>query len=61
MAAETETVRAGTYPLYRPLILYTRSPAPTQAADFIAFVLSPRGRALVAEHGFVAASAHGWR
>jgi phosphate binding protein len=46
-------VRAGSYPLYRPLLMYVRDDAPAIALEFLRFVLSPEGAALVQAEGFV--------
>ncbi|MEW6336325.1 MAG: phosphate ABC transporter substrate-binding/OmpA family protein [Acidobacteriota bacterium] len=46
-------VRAGSYPLYRPLLMYVREDAPSAALDFLRFVLSTEGAALVQAEGFV--------
>jgi phosphate binding protein len=55
VAPSTETVQNSSYPIFRPLLFYTRG-APTGAvAAFLRFVLSPSGRAQVEKFGFVAA------
>lgn len=46
-------VRAGSYPLYRPLLMYVRDDAPAIALEFLRFVLSSEGAALVQAEGFV--------
>ncbi len=48
------TIREGRYPVYRPLLLYTRGRPTGVAARFIAFALSDAGRALVTKDGFIA-------
>lgn len=48
-----ETVRDGSYPIYRPLYLYARSARSGLLDDFVSFVLSAEGRRLVAASGFV--------
>ncbi|MGZ3405817.1 MAG: substrate-binding domain-containing protein, partial [Polyangia bacterium] len=50
---ETATIRDGSYPIYRPLLFYTRGAPTRDAAAFLSFVLGPDGQALVREHGFV--------
>lgn len=47
------TVRDGTYPIYRPLLMYTRGRPQGETASFLRFVLSPAGQTLVQQHGFV--------
>jgi len=54
IAATAATVRDGTYPIYRTLLLYTRGAPRGEIAPFLAFALSPAGQALIEEHGFVA-------
>jgi phosphate transport system substrate-binding protein len=53
IAASAQTVRDGTYPVYRPLLMYTRGAPRGQVAAFLRFVLSPAGQELVAKHGFI--------
>jgi phosphate binding protein len=51
--AAFESVRSGKYPLYRPLLMYvagTPKPAP---ADFIRYVLSAEGAAIMTRNGFI--------
>ncbi len=48
-----ETIRDGTYPLYRQLSLLTAPTSQPLAMDFIAFVLSPEGQAYVEEFGWI--------
>jgi outer membrane protein OmpA-like peptidoglycan-associated protein len=55
----TATVRDGTYPIYRPLLLYTRGEPQGIVRDFVQFVLSPAGQALVESNGFVRAEGSG--
>ena len=47
------SVRDGSYPLYRPLLLYTRGAPHGETARVLQFALSPEGQALVAGNGFV--------
>lgn len=53
VTATAETVRAGTYPLVRPLYLVTRAPPSGLAKEFIDFAQSPDVRDLVAKFHFV--------
>ena len=48
-----ETVRSGTYPLFRPLSLLTGPLSQPLADEFINFVLSPEGQADVEEFGWI--------
>jgi phosphate binding protein len=50
---EPAAVRDGTYPLYRPLFLYTRGAPHGLAADLVRFALSPAGQDIVQAVGFV--------
>jgi phosphate transport system substrate-binding protein len=47
------TVNDGTYPLARPLFMYTNGTPSGLAKDFLAFIMSEKGQALVKEAGFV--------
>lgn len=53
VVASLTTVRRGAYPLYRPLLMYTVGTPEGATRDFLRFVLSDQGRAIVARHGFV--------
>ena len=48
-----ETVLKGTYPISRPLFMYTNGKPKGLAKDFIDFVLSEEGQKIVKEQGFV--------
>jgi len=48
-----ETVKDGSYPISRPLFMYTDKNAPKKVADYIAWVLGDKGQAIVKEKGFV--------
>ncbi len=54
IAPAAQTVRDGSYPIYRPLLIYTRGAPHGPAATFLRFVLSPAGQGLVTKHGFIA-------
>ncbi len=47
------TVNDATYPLARPLFMYTNGTPSGLAKDFLAFIMSKEGQALVKEAGFV--------
>jgi phosphate transport system substrate-binding protein len=51
--ASTATVRTGSYPIYRPLLMYSRGEAAGPARELLAFILSDEGRKLVAKEDFV--------
>jgi phosphate transport system substrate-binding protein len=51
--ASVETVRTGTYPIYRPLLMYSRGEPHGAARELLAFILSGEGRAMVARNDFV--------
>ncbi|OPZ60869.1 MAG: Phosphate-binding protein PstS 1 precursor [Deltaproteobacteria bacterium ADurb.Bin510] len=53
VACTKASVVAGTYPLSRPLILYTNGAPKGLALDFIRFIQGPSGQQLVDEEGFV--------
>lgn len=58
-----DTVRRGTYPIYRPLLLYTRGMPEGDTRELVAFILGPTGRQLVKREGFIppdTASLPGW-
>jgi phosphate binding protein len=50
---EPAAIRDGSYPLYRPLFLYTRGAPSGLAADLVRFTLSPAGQDIVQAVGFV--------
>jgi outer membrane protein OmpA-like peptidoglycan-associated protein len=51
--ASVATVRTGTYPIYRPLLMYSRGEPQGEARNLLAFVLSSEGQKLVAKNDFV--------
>jgi len=51
--ASPQTVLAKTYPVARPLYMYTAGQPKGEAGSFIAFILSPAGQKLVEKEGFV--------
>ena len=48
-----ETVRNGTYPLVRPLYIYTRGEPQGALREFLEFLLGPQGQRVVREQGFI--------
>ena len=55
VAPEPKYVRSSTYLLTRPLLLVTREAPAGQVKEFVDFLVSPEGQAIVAQAGFVAA------
>lgn len=53
VAPSTTTVLDGSYPLARPLYLYTATPAAPHVREFLDWVLGPGGQAVVGDLGFV--------
>ena len=51
--ATTENVKAGTYPVSRPFALCTNGQLTDVAADFIDYILSAEGQAIVAAEGYI--------
>lgn len=51
--ATLENVRAGSYPIARELYMFTTGEPTGLAKDYIDFILSPDGQAIVEEEGFV--------
>jgi phosphate transport system substrate-binding protein len=51
--ATLENVKAGTYPISRELYMFTQGEPTGLANDYIAFILSSDGQAIVEEEGFV--------
>jgi len=53
IAPSIETVKAGKYPIQRPLHLLTKGQPTGDAVAFIAFLDSPEGQKIITEEGFV--------
>lgn len=51
------TIRDGSYPIARPLLVYSRGAPRAASAELLRFVLSPAGRSVVREAGFVPSDA----
>ncbi|HPW94707.1 MAG TPA: substrate-binding domain-containing protein [Fibrobacteraceae bacterium] len=49
-----ETVKNGTYPISRPFNIATKGTVSAVAEDFIAFILSDEGQAVVEKNGYIA-------
>jgi phosphate binding protein len=50
---DRDTIRAGTYPIYRPLLLYVRGLPSPEVAALLRFCVGSTGQALLADHGLV--------
>jgi len=48
-----ETVNSDTYPLARPLFMYTNGEPTGSVKEFIDFVMSEEGQKLVEENGYI--------
>lgn len=55
VAPGPDTIRDGSYPLSRPLLLLTDGPPSGAAAEFVALLLSEEGQALVEANGYLRA------
>ncbi len=53
VVASKETVLNGTYPIGRPLFMYTQGKPTGPMKEYLDFVLSPKGQVLVEEAGYV--------
>jgi phosphate transport system substrate-binding protein len=53
ISANDETVRAGQYPLCRPVYLYSSAEPSNSVKNFLKYVLDYRGQAIVKEHDLV--------
>jgi phosphate binding protein len=51
--ASVATVRTGTYPIYRPLLMYSRGEPHGPSREMLAFILSSDGQKVVAKNDFV--------
>ena len=55
--ATVENIKAGAYKVSRPFNIATKAEVSEAAADFIAFILSAEGQAVIEENGYIAVSA----
>ncbi len=53
VAPSEATVKNGSYPIARPLYLYTNGPPAGIVHEFIAFALSPSGQQIVRQSGYI--------
>lgn len=51
--ATAETIRDGSYPIFRPLFLYSKGEPQGEARNLLAYILSEAGQRQVVENGFV--------
>ncbi len=51
--ASVESIRDGSYPIFRPLYLYSNGEPQAEARNLLGFILSEAGQRQVAENGFV--------
>lgn len=58
IAPTVENARNGSYPLTRPLQLYTIGKPTGPIADYIAWILAPKGQKVVLEQGYVPVRDH---
>jgi len=54
-AASVENIKAGTYNVARPFNIATLTETTEAAQDFIAFIMSAEGQAVIEENGYIAA------
>lgn len=52
--ASEENIKAGTYNVYRPFNIVTKGEVSDAAQDFINFILSTEGQAVVSDNGYIA-------
>ncbi|MBP3645773.1 MAG: substrate-binding domain-containing protein [Clostridia bacterium] len=55
--ATVENIKTGAYKVSRPFNIATKAEVSEAAADFIAFILSAEGQAVIEENGYIAVSA----
>lgn len=54
--ATVENIEKGTYPIVRPFYIATKGTPSEQAQDFISFILSKDGQAIITENGYISVS-----
>lgn len=59
VAATVENVKNGTYKITRPFNIATKEDAPELAQDFIAYILSAEGQAVVEANGYISSGNNG--
>ena len=58
-AASAENIKNGSYAIARPFVLATQETLSAEAQDFMNFILSDEGQAIVADNGYIAVESTG--
>jgi phosphate transport system substrate-binding protein len=58
VAPTAENARKGTYPITRPLLIYTRGEPTGEVKQYLDWILSAEGQAIVDQLGYVSISSH---
>ena len=58
-AATVENINNGTYKVYRPFNIATKEGLSETAQDFVNFIMSEQGQAIVAEEGYISVESNG--
>ncbi len=53
VAPNSESIRSGRYPYFRPMALAHRKDTKPEVAAFIAYIMGPEGRKIISDNGFV--------
>ena len=59
VAATVENINNGTYKVYRPFNIATKEGLSETAQDFVNFIMSEQGQAIVAEEGYISVDSNG--
>ena len=59
VAATVENINNGTYKVYRPFNIATKEGLSETARDFVNFIMSEQGQAIVAEEGYISVESNG--
>ena len=59
VAATVENINNGTYKVYRPFNIVTKEGLSETAQDFVNFIMSEQGQAIVAEEGYISVESNG--
>ena len=59
VAATVENINNGTYKVYRPFNIATKEDLSETAQDFVNFIMSEQGQAIVAEEGYISVESNG--
>lgn len=60
VAATVENINNGTYKVYRPFNIATKEGLSETAQDFVNFIMSEQGQAIVAEEGYISVESNGF-